>query len=162
MRKTFLTLLILLILSACKQRHASGNKSDSLTFKILLHPSFDEKAQIILTKDDTQQAIQFLLLNRQFSNKPPDTFYFKRILLSSTQFDTFDSLVIEKTRTKQPRQWTGCCDGMPVQYLLIHGTDSSSLSEVLISNPTPQAIKLQKLQLTSFEYFIKTVSYQII
>lgn len=127
MKRTFLTLLILLIISACRQRHASGNKNDILTFKILLHPSFDEKAQIILTKIDTQQAIQFLLLNRSFNGKPTDTFYFKRISLSLVQFHSFDSLVIRKTKIKQPHQWTGCCDGMPVQYLLIHGTDTSSL-----------------------------------
>src|SRR5438105_2154001 len=66
MKRTFLTLLILFILSACRQRHTSGYKSDILTFKILIHPSFDEKAQIILTKIDTRQAIQFLLLSRSF------------------------------------------------------------------------------------------------
>jgi len=127
MQRAFLTLLILLILSACRQRHASSIKNDILTFKILLHPSFDEKAQIVLTKVDTQQAMQFLLLNREFSGKPTDTFYFKRISLTIDQFDSFDSLVIQKTKIKQPHQWTGCCDGMPVQYLLIHGADTSNL-----------------------------------
>jgi hypothetical protein len=36
-------------------------------------------------------------------------------------------LVIQKTKIKQPHQWTGCCDGMPVQYLLIHGAETSAL-----------------------------------
>jgi len=82
-----------------------NSKNDNLTFTILLNPSFDEKARIILTKVDTQHAIQLLLLNRAFDGKPTDTFYFRRISLSLAQFDSFDSLVISQTKIKQPHPW---------------------------------------------------------
>lgn len=127
MQRIFLTLLLLLILSACGQRHTLNSQNNILTFKVLLNPSFDEKAEVVLTKIDTQQTIQFLLLDRELPNKPTDTFYFKRISLTKDQFDNFDSLIIQKTRINQPHQWAGCCDGMPVTYLLIRGTDTSKL-----------------------------------
>jgi hypothetical protein len=127
MQRTFLTLLILLTLFACRQRQSLNTQNNILTFKVFLYPSFDEKAQIVLTKIDTQQVIQFLLLDREFANKTIDTFYFKKAILTKEQFDSFNSLVIGKTQIKQPHQWTGCCDGMPVEYLLIQGIDTSNL-----------------------------------
>ena len=51
----------------------------------------------------------------------------KKISLSKKQYDNFDSLVVQKTKINQPRQWTGCCDGMPVTFLLIQGADTSKL-----------------------------------
>ena len=127
MQRTFLTLLILLILSACGQRSAPISPNDSLTFKVFLRPGFDESAEIVIVKVDTQQTIQFLLIDREFPNKPIDTFYMKKISLSETQYENFDSLIIQKTKIKQTHQWTGCCDGMPVTFLLIQGVDTSGL-----------------------------------
>jgi hypothetical protein len=128
MQRFFLTLIILLILSACGQRQVSNTLNNAQTFKIFFHPSFDEAAEIILTKVDTQQVINFLLLARELPDKLTDTFYSKRISITKEQFDNFDSLVIQKMKIKQPHQWTGCCDGMPVEYLLIQENDTSKLN----------------------------------
>ena len=127
MRKHFWTLIVLLILSACGQRQSKNTQHEISVFKIFLHPSVDEKAQIILTKNNTQQIVHFLILDREFANKPIDTFYQRTISLSKEQYNSFDSLVIKKAKVKQPHQWTGCCDGMPVEYFTITGTDTSKL-----------------------------------
>jgi hypothetical protein len=126
MQKVFLILLVLISLSACKQKE-TRNQNTALTFKMFLYPSFDEKAKIVLTKIDTGSVITFLLLTRFFPNKPTDTFYFKSISLTKEQFENFDSLVIQKVKMRQPKQWTGCCDGMPVEYFHIQGTDTTKL-----------------------------------
>lgn len=71
--------------------------------------------------------LHFLLIDRELPGKPADTFYSKSIVLSREQFNSFDSLVIQKTKIKQPHQWAGCCDGMPVEYYLVQGADTSKL-----------------------------------
>jgi hypothetical protein len=98
-----------------------------VTFKVFLYPSFDEKAEVVLSKNDTGQKMNCLILYRQWEKKSIDTFYFKEISLSNRQYVNFDSLVIQKTKIAQPNQWTGCCDGMPVLYLLIQNGDTSQL-----------------------------------
>jgi hypothetical protein len=127
MQRTLVPLLVLFIVSACGLRQKISPSNNTLAFKVFFHPSFDEKAEIILTQIDTEQTIQFLIIDRRLPDKPTDTFYFKKISLTRAQFDNFDSLVIQKTKINQPRQWTGCCDGMPVTYQLIQGTDTSGL-----------------------------------
>ena len=47
--------------------------------------------------------------------------------LSKAEFNRFDSMVIQKIKIKQPDQWKGCCDGMPVRFELIQGFDTSDL-----------------------------------
>jgi len=116
-----------LILSSCRQDEKSKFKDPNVTFKIFLYPSFDEKAEVVLSKNDTGQKMNFLILYRQWEKKSVDTFYFKEISLSNKQYFNFDSLIIQKTKIVQPHQWTGCCDGMPVLYLLIRNGDTSQL-----------------------------------
>jgi hypothetical protein len=102
-------------------------KNSSEVFEVFLRPSFDERAEIILAKIDTQQTMQFLILSRESQDKSIDTFYLKKILLSKNQYDNFDYSIIQKTKIAQPLQWNGCCDGMPVTFLLIKGMDTSGL-----------------------------------
>jgi hypothetical protein len=115
--------IILILIFACRQKR--GN--EGIVFKIELYPSFHETAQIFVSKSDKISQIRFLLKSRQTAIKRPDTFYFKRILLTESQFERLDSTVIEKIKIKQPHQWTGCCDGMPVEFNLIQGHDTSRL-----------------------------------
>lgn len=61
------------------------------------------------------------------SEKTPDTFYYKMILLSKDQFEAFDTNVIQKAKIKQPPQNEGYVDGMPVSFILIQGNDTSNL-----------------------------------
>ena len=127
MQKTFHFLIVLLVLFSCRQSQKPIDKDRNVTFKILLSPSFDEKAEVILSKTDIEQKIRFLIMDRHIQNLPLDTFYLKTILLSKNQYTSFDSLIIQKTKMTQPRQWTGCCDGMPVSFTLIQDLDTSRL-----------------------------------
>ena len=127
MQKIFSTLIILLIPYSCRQTHKINPQNDILTFKVFLNPSFDESAQIVLSKFDTQQQIRFLILDKELDNKHIDTFYFKTISLSKNQFEQFDSVVIQKTKIKQPPQREGCCDGIGIRFMTIQNKDTSVL-----------------------------------
>jgi hypothetical protein len=122
MRKIFSTIAIVLIISACSDR-----KKDNLSFTVLLNPSFHERATIELSKTDGKQQIQLLIKDRPRGGEKQDTFYYKTILLSKGEFDKFNANIIQKTKIKQPPQWEGCCDGMPVNFLLIQNNDTSRL-----------------------------------
>ena len=128
MNRIFLSLLLLLNLSSCKQKSIPLSENRVISFKVFLRPSFEESAEISLTKTDTHQTMQFLIMDREFLDMPGDTFYLKQISLSKNQYHNFDSLVIKKTNINQPRQWTGCCDGMPVTFLQIQGVDTVKLA----------------------------------
>lgn len=121
------TAFVLFVLLACGANQLKNTPNKGLVFQIFLYPSFDEKAQIVLRKNDTQQIMDLLLLTRPIADKPVDNFYQKTITLSKEQFIGFDSQVIQKTKIRQPKQWTGCCDGMPVDFLLIEGGESTNL-----------------------------------
>ena len=124
---------LLLILMPAIFYTCGGKKSntdqqdDTLIFRTSLSPAFDEKASITLTQNKSKSEMRVLLLQRAFSDKPVDTFYFKKFELTKAQFENFDRLVIKQSRVKQPKQWTGCCDGMPVEYQIIRGTDTNKL-----------------------------------
>jgi hypothetical protein len=145
MKKKLLVLLAFFS-AACGRAKTSNIQKDILTFYIFIHPGFDEKAEIVLTRVDTQQTIKFLLLDRDFPNRMRDTFYFKQISLTKGQFRNFDSLVIKKTKRNQPHQWTGCCDGMPVKFQLANGIDTSVLyfRSPVISNPDSSGYYITK------------------
>jgi hypothetical protein len=100
---------------------------ENLTFKLVLHPSFDEHSEILLTKRDKIKQIQLLLLDRQIGGRDIDTFYFKTFNLSEMQVKKFDSLVLQKLAVNQPIQWNGCCDGMTADYELVRGFDTLNL-----------------------------------
>ena len=127
MTNAFRLFSVILILSSCRQDKKSSFKDHNVTFKVSLNPSFDEKAEVVLSKNDTGQNMIFLILYRQWEKKSADTFYFKEISISDKQYSNFDSSIIQKTKIAQPHQWTGCCDGMPVLYLLICNGDTSRL-----------------------------------
>jgi len=127
MQKIFLAISVLSIFSACGHDASTVFKKDNLTFKSYLYPSFIKTAEITVTKNDGKNKIQFVIMNHEIINRPADTFYQKNFLLSLNQFEKLDSEVIEKIKIKQPHQWEGCCDGMPVRYLLINGNDTASL-----------------------------------
>jgi hypothetical protein len=127
MKRAISFFFILFIQVACTRSPKANFRDDVLTFRLSLRPSFDETAEIVLSKIDTQQRIQFLIMDREWSDKPVDTFYFRTMSLPEDQFRNFDSSVIQKTKMRQPHQWTGCCDGMPVTFQVIRGTDTSKL-----------------------------------
>jgi hypothetical protein len=133
MQKILYLLFSLIALSACRQNQEGNIKKEKLTFKIFLNPSFDESAEITLLKNGEDQNISFLICTRIVGKDiiPAegnlDTFYHKSISISNNQYRIFDSLVIQKTKIKQPHQWSGCCDGMPVSYMSIKDLDTTIL-----------------------------------
>ena len=108
--------------SACT-RQQTDIKKDILNFTVHLRPTFDEKADINLYQIDGKSQIKFVIKDNE-RKKPQDTIYFKTILLSQNQIVKFDSDVIQMTKIKQPHQWQGCCDGMPVSFVIIHNNDT--------------------------------------
>jgi len=128
MQNLFLILIVSISLIACRQRHRREVKNGAVVvFNIALYPSFHETAEIFVSNGDSLSQIRYLLKSRQTAIKRPDTFYFKTIPLTVSQFERLDSTVIEKIKIKQPHQWTGCCDGMPVEFKLIQNHDTSRL-----------------------------------
>jgi len=163
MQKISFTILGLLIFSACQQNPKNITTKDQEIFKVFLNPSFDERAEIALSKTENDQNISFLISPRVMGRdiiigeKITDTFYHKSILLSKSQYTIFDSLVIQKTKIKQPHQWTGCCDGMPVTFLLIKGTDSSGLffRSPAVDNPDSSGYRITKSAIDQFRVLFK-------
>lgn len=127
MRKTLSTLLILIIVSACKHQIGKDVKKDVVTFKGNFDPSFDERASFVLSKIDSNLQIIFLIMGNERRNRAKDTFYYKTVSLTKNQFDEFETNVVQRTKIKQPKQWTGCCDGMPVSFQLTQNGDTSEL-----------------------------------
>jgi len=149
----------LLLLSACQQSPKSNNRNDKITFKVSLNPSFDERADITLLKTGNEQNLSCLISSRvvrrdiKVGEKTLDTFYNKAILLSNNQYTIFDSLVIQKTKIKQPHQWTGCCDGMPVTFMLIKNTDTSFLyfRSPSVNEPDSSGYRITKSAIDQFK-----------
>jgi hypothetical protein len=132
MQKILYTLFILIIISACKHQTGADVRKDFITFKGHFDPSFDESASFVLSKINSNLQIKFLIMGDQRRNKAKDTFYCKTVSLTKNQFDEFDKKVVQRTKIKQPKQWTGCCDGMPVSFQLIQNSDTS---EIYFRNP---------------------------
>jgi hypothetical protein len=127
MQKILFTLLLVLGLFSCGHNSGTNRTNDTINFKVLINPSFDESATFILSKVDTLQQLKCIILDGNRNDRPADTFYSKTILLSDEQFNKFDSAVIQKTRIKQTPQNEGCCDGIYFQFTLKYNTDSSML-----------------------------------
>ena len=127
MRQTLPTLFFLLIVSACKQQTRIDGRKDVVTFKGDFDPSFDERASFVLSKIDRNLQIKFLIMGNERRNRAKDTFYHKTVSLTKNQFEVFDTNVVQRTKIKQPKQWAGCCDGMPVSFQLIQNGDTSEL-----------------------------------
>jgi hypothetical protein len=127
MQKTILILLLILGLLSCGHNSMNNQKSDTLSFTVSIHPSFDETAKIILSKVDTLKQLKCIMFDGNRNDRHADTFYSKTILLSDEQFNKFDSTVIQKTRIKQTPQHEGCCDGISFQFIVIHNDDTLML-----------------------------------
>jgi hypothetical protein len=127
MQKTLFTLLFVFCLFSCGHNSGTNRTNDTVNFKVLINPSFDESATFILSKVDTLQQLKCTILDGNRNDRPTNTFYTKTILLSDEQFNKFDTAVIQKTRIKQTPQHEGCCDGINFQFVVTHNNDTSML-----------------------------------
>jgi hypothetical protein len=127
MQKILFTLLLGLGLFSCRNSSAINGTGDTVTFNVLIKPSFDESATFTLSKVDTVQQLKCIILDGNRNDRPAHTFYSKTIVLSDEEFNKFDSTVVQKTRVKQTRQKEGCCDGVYFQFKSRHNNDSSML-----------------------------------
>lgn len=127
MQKAFFLLLFVFSLFSCGHNSGTNRTNETISFKVLINPSFDESATFILSKGDTLQQLKCVILDGNRNDRPADTFYSKTILLSNEQFNKFDSAVIQKTQIKQTPQNEGCCDGINFQFIVTHNNDTSML-----------------------------------
>jgi len=129
MQKTLPAIWISLILLGCAQTHKKESKEeDTLFFRALISPVFNERAEVTLSKMGGGQKIQFLLRDAYGNDKPSDTFYFKTVSLSESQFHKIDSELLQKTITGHSLQKTGIRDGIWLGFTFVHNGDTSVLS----------------------------------
>jgi len=128
MQKILLTICISILLFSCGHNQEPELKTNTLIFKVLINPSFQEIAEVTLHKADDKQEMRFFLKQFFIPNKSQDTFYFKTVALSVDQFDKFNSEVIQKIKNvKSSYQKVVINDGMPVRFTLIQNNDTSQL-----------------------------------
>jgi len=127
MKKLLIYIVVYSILTSCREVPESTNQSRFLQFKASLHPAFNELAEIVLSQHDSLYKITVLLKEISRGDSEPDTFYYTSQTISRKVFHSFDSAVIQKTFIDQPKQWEGCCDGMPVYYSTANTSDTSNL-----------------------------------
>lgn len=129
MQKTLLAILILLGLVSCQQIHKqTAVETEDLYFQALIYPAFDEHAEITIKKNDSNQAIQFLLREAYGNEKPSDTFYFKTEALSENQFHKVDTELLQKLGTAHSVTKSGIRDGIGFKFTFSNIGDTSILS----------------------------------
>ena len=127
MQKSACLLLVIAILASCGGGTENEKNLSAFAFRVILRPSFDESAEITVSKNKEKQEAVFLLMERDGNDRMTDTFYFKTINISNDLITQFKSEVIQKTVIPQPPQPQGVRDGMSVRYTLIENGDTSSL-----------------------------------
>jgi hypothetical protein len=128
MQKTLSTISILMILLSCKQAHKQKTaEKDDIFFQALISPSFDEHAQVTISIIDSTQNIQFLLRDAYSDDKPADTFYFKSVALSESQFNKVDSELLQKIIDGHSIQ-KSVRDGIWVGFTFVNNGNTSTLS----------------------------------
>ena len=128
----FILLLPVFILAAgCHQGNASKSKPgkpDGLELKIAFHPAFNERSEISLASTDSTKHIQILLRNRQTAVIPPDTFYWKKVELTTRQYSELDTTMIKLCRQKLGIHYKkGWVDGMIFNSMLITNSDTNTI-----------------------------------
>jgi hypothetical protein len=133
MQKILPAILIFLILLSCEQiRKQEPVEKDDLYFQALISPAFDEYAEVTISKIDSTKKIKFLLRDAYGNDKPSDTFYFKTVALSKSQFHKIDTELLQKVITGHSIQKSGIRDGIWVGFTYVHNGDTSNLS---LNNP---------------------------
>ncbi len=133
MQKTIPIISILFILLGCEQtKNQKSVEKNDLFFQAQISPAFDEHAEITISKIDSAYKIQFLLRDAYGNGKPSDTFYFKTVALSESQFHKVDTELLQKVITEHSIQKSGIRDGILIGFTFVHNGDTSILS---LDNP---------------------------
>jgi hypothetical protein len=129
MQKTLPAILILLGLISCKEINKRKNvETDDLYFQALISPAFDEHAEVTIKKSGSTRTIQFLLRDAYGNDKPSDTFYFKTVALSESQFHKVDTELLQKVSTAHSVKKSGIRDGIWFDFTFANDGDTSILS----------------------------------
>ena len=127
MQKILFSILFLLFFIGCKEAQ-KNEKENNVFFTVIISPAFLERAEIIISKIDGIQEIQFLLKEANANDRPADTFYYKRIVLSENQFQKLYSGLIQKTNSVNSIEKKGMRDGINFIFTHIENKDTSILS----------------------------------
>ncbi len=107
-------------------KNSTGSK-DSLTLKIEFSPAFDERSEVLLLKTDSIKFIQLLIKNNFRADKNEDTFWFKRINLTTSGFLQLDTTLVNLSRQKFDQKEYHDLDGMGINSLLINNGDTNNI-----------------------------------
>ena len=121
----------ILMETSCHDGAASKSipaKSEELELKIAFYPAFNEKSEISLVSIDSSKYIQILLRNRETAVIRPDTFYWKKIELTSPQYAELDTTLITLCRQKLGVHYKkGWVDGMTFNTMLRMNSDTNTI-----------------------------------
>jgi hypothetical protein len=134
MQKTLFIVSIFLLVTSCREiQQRTDIEKDILFFKALIYPAFIEGAEVTLSTVDNDRKIDFLLKEISRDDRVSDTFYYKTITLSKNQFDSLNSTLIQKTFIRDSDKPKGIRDGIHVDFMMIHNSDTSYLA---LDNPS--------------------------
>ena len=130
-RKYIGLLVGFLVTGSCHDGNAPKSKSekpDVLQLKIAFHPAFNERSEISLVSSDSTKHIQILLRNQETATIRPDTFYWKKVELTSAQYIVLDTALIKLCRQKLGIHYKkGWVDGMTFSSMLIANGDTNTI-----------------------------------
>ena len=117
MRNCFLSFLIFYNFVGCtlKEDHKEVKK-DKVFFEVKISPAFDEHAILSISKKDSQISVQGLLLEAYGSDDLADTLYFIKSRMNDSDFEKFDTSVLQKSILKNSNIESVIRDGMRMTF----------------------------------------------
>ena len=135
-RNFILIIITYFTLPSCNHKNNATteiDKNDSLMLKVFFHPSFHENSEVLLLKSDSINIIQLLIKNNFRVDKQEDTFWFKKIYLTTQQYLKLDSTLIKICKQKQEIKNNTALDGMRISSLLTYKRDTNIISFLALS-----------------------------